>query len=177
MTLALSGCGPLGGTELETDLGSSPIELRWDDPDLLPGNRYLSIQDVNLCTTGDDEVTITGVRLRGADAPEVVGFRVYPEPTASVQSGVSSGSSQLTKTARNLGTDSAAPFRQSCDDGRTQGRTSLTFETELGDLPAEVDQVSVLYEVDGDEKSLDIPARIVVCLPESGCPPESDDDL
>lgn len=132
---------------------------------------FVRMGDFYLCTTGGDEVSVTGVALLDSPTTKVTGFRVTRAPQQD-----SSGGTSFSQTSKyKMATDLAAsqPFRQTCDG---DGSTYLTIDTELGTLPVESSGLQVTYLVGDKSKKMTVDADIVVCGAGSGCSDDPDED-
>lgn len=166
----VAGCGLLGGgTTLRG--GYPPTDgFRFDDADTID-HRYMRVSDINLCTDGDDAVTVTAVRVTGRGAPKVIAFRVGH---AQYNDG-SAGSSRLDAQPVTRTGGPSRPFTQRCDGDELAGRTFLTIDMEVGALPVETSGIAVSYRTGGDRRSVVIDVPIVLCGPSVGCPADPDD--
>lgn len=173
VTVAVSSCGIAGGgTELKAPSGGAAMLV---GPEQLGEMAFVRMGDFYVCTTGDDEVSVTGVALADSPTTKVTGFRVTRAPQQD-----DSGESSFTQTSKHqMPTDLAAsqPFRQTCDGGAGKGSTYLTIDTEVGTLPIQSPGLQVTYKVGDESKKVTLDADIVVCGATSGCPVDPDEDF
>lgn len=169
-----AGCGIVGGgTTLKAG-------YPWADGLRLDGigaddGRAMRLSDINVCTDGDEPVTVTGVRMVGPDAPKVVAYRVSHEQYADA----SGGSLRISRNPPSPPGDAktrSAPFAQVCSAKNDAGRTYLTIDAVIGTLPVEVEGLDVRYLTGGEKHVARLDVPVVVCGPASGCPPDPYDD-
>lgn len=171
---SVSGCGGSDGTTRLKAAGGAVIPLRVT-ADQLGDNTFVRMRGFYVCTSGDDEVSITGASLLDATGTKTTGFSVTRAP----QDDLPDDATWSTETSgRPLSTDTAPSpgFRQTCDDGPGTGSTFVTVDSQLGALPVESRGVQLTYRVGEQTKDLTVDASIVVCGASSACPVDPEEE-
>lgn len=174
LTTVVSGCGRSDDTTELRAAGGSMIPIRVD-ADQLGDNTFVRMRGFYVCTSGDDEVSITGASLLEANGAKTTGFGVTRAP----QDDLPDDATWSTETSgRPLSTDTAPSpgFRQTCDDGPGAGSTYVTIDSQLDALPIESPGVRLTYRVGEQTKDLTVDVSIVVCGAGSACPVDPEED-